>query len=107
MEDLETLKVIKDKEQSINDKIELIKKEKEKELQQLESTFSMRMKENEERLMLDSAGQLEETKAKAEKKADLLLAESKDKASRMKLKIKDSEIEKLATETFREYLEGM
>lgn len=107
MEDLETLRVIKDKEQSINYEVELIKKEKEKELQQLESSFSVRLKENEERLTIEAARKLEDVEKKSRATADRLLISSREKADRIRMKIEDSQIEEVARKTFNQYLEGM
>lgn len=107
MEDLETLKIIKEKEQSVNEEMELLKSEKEKQIQQLESTFSLRLKENEEKLRLVAAEALEDTNRKAQAHADDILKNSREKADRIRISISDRETEKIALETLNEYLEGM
>lgn len=106
MEDLETLKVIKEKEQSINGKISALKGEKEKQLQELESTFSRKLKDNEEKLASEAASQMEKTTKEATARADRILEESKAKAGKLKLKVSDKELEKISTEILNQYLEG-
>lgn len=107
MEDLETLKIIKEKEQSINEEIAALKAEKEKLLQQIESSFSLKLKENEEKLRLQASKELEEARKKAQAHADSLLIGSREKAEKLRLRISDQDLERLATETFSKYIEGM
>lgn len=107
MDDLETLKIIKEKEQSINGQINTLKSEKEKELQLLESTFSLKLKDNEQKLRLQASKDLEETRKKAQTHADGILKDSKAQADKLKLVISDSDLEKLSREVFVEYVEGI
>lgn len=107
MEDLETLKVIKEKEDSINNEVALIKAEKEKELQEMEAHFALRAKENEERLRLQASREVADVTEKAKSRATSMILASREKAGRLKLRVSDREIEKIASDLLKNYLEGI
>ena len=107
MEDLETLKVIKEKENSINNEIALLKNEKDKQLQEMEAQFALKVKENEENLRLQAAKEIAEVTDRAKSKAGSIVLGSREKAGRLKMKLSDREIEKIASDLLASYLEGM
>ncbi len=107
MEDLETLKVIKEKEDSINKEIALLKSEKEKQLQEMETMFSLTLKENEENLRLQGTKEVAEVTEKAKAKAETMVIASKEKANGLKMKLSDREIETAASDLLKGYLEGI
>ena len=107
MEDLETLKVIKEKENSINNEIALLKSEKERQLQEMESQFKLKAKENEENLRLQAAKEVAEVTGRAKSRAESMVLGSREKAGRLKMKLSDREIEKIASDLLTSYLEGM
>ncbi len=107
MEDLETLKVIKEKENSINNEVALLKNEKDKQLQEMEAQFALKVKENEENLRLQAAKEVADVTGKAKSRAESMVLSSREKADRLKLKLSDREIEKIASDLLKSYLEGM
>ena len=107
MEDLETLKVIKEKENSINDEIALLKNEKDKQLQEMEARFALKVKENEERLRLQATKEVADVTVEARSRAESIVLGSREKADRMKMKLSDREIEKMTSDLLKSYLEGM
>lgn len=106
MEDLETLKVIREKEDSINNEIALLKAEMEKQLHEMDAQFALRVKENEEMLRLQSAKEVAEVTEKAKAKAGNMVIASREKADKLKMKLSDREIEKIASDLLMDYLEG-
>jgi vacuolar-type H+-ATPase subunit H len=107
MEDLETLKIIREKEDSINKEIALLKSEKEKQLQEMETQFSLMLKENEENLRLQATKEVAEVSEKAKSKADNMVLASREKAENLKMKLSDRDIEKIASDLLKDYLEGI
>ena len=107
MEDLETLKVIKEKENSINNEVALLKNEKDKQLQEMEAQFALKVKENEENLRLQAVKEVADVTGKAKSRAESMVLSSREKADRLKLKLSDREIEKIASDLLKSYLEGM
>ncbi|MDA8142741.1 MAG: hypothetical protein M0T81_02015, partial [Thermoplasmatales archaeon] len=93
MEDIETLKKIKEKETSINKEIAGIKQEKESEIQQLEQSFNASLKVQEENLYSQSAKEIAEVKRRAQAKASDIIEQSRLKAEKMKLNLTDRDIE--------------
>lgn len=106
MEDLETLKIIREKEDSINNEIALLKSEREKQLQEMETQFSLKLKENEENLRLQATKEVAEVSEKAKAKADNMVLASREKAGKLKMKLSDRDIEKIASDLLKDYLEG-
>ena len=105
MEDIETLKKIKEKETSINKEIAGIKQEKESEIQQLEQSFNASLKVQEENLYSQSAKEIAEVKRRAQAKASDIIEQSRLKAEKMKLNLTDRDIEEYVKSSVREFLE--
>jgi V/A-type H+-transporting ATPase subunit G/H len=105
MEDIETLKKIKEKETSINNEIASIKQEREIELQQLEQSFNASLKAQEENLYSQSAKEIAEVKRRAQAKASGIIEQSRLKAEKMKLNLTDRDIEEYVKSSVREFLE--
>lgn len=104
MDDLETLKVIKEKEESLNSKIEEIKTEKEKELSQIESGIETLLREREEALTLQMQREIEEARQAAMARSQEMIKDAVAKAARLKIRISDEEIENYVIESIEEYL---
>ncbi|MCL6090858.1 MAG: hypothetical protein M1393_07460 [Candidatus Thermoplasmatota archaeon] len=105
MEDIETLKKIKEKETSINNEIASIKQERESELQQLEQSFNASLKAQEENLYSQSAKEIAEVKRRTQAKASGIIEQSRLKAEKMKLNLTDRDIEEYVKSSVREFLE--
>jgi len=106
MDDLETLKVIKEKEDSINSRIQEIKEQKEKEISSLEAGFDAILKAKEEELELQKQKSVDEALRSAKAKAESLIRDAMDRSSRLTLTIKDEDIENYVHEAIMEYLEA-
>ena len=104
MNDLETLKVIREKEDSINSRMQEIKAEKDKELEEIENGLAVAIREKEESLALQMSKEIEDTRQKASQKAEAMRRDGRARASRIKLKINDEEIGKYVTEAIESYL---
>ncbi len=106
MDDLETLKVIKEKEDSVNSRIQEIKEQKEREISSLESGTDAILKAREEELEIQKQKSVEEALRSAKAKAEGLIRDAMARSSRMTLQIKDEEIENYVHEAIIEYLEA-
>lgn len=104
MDDLETLKVIKEKEDSINSRIQEIKEQKEREINGLEAGIDAILKAKEEELEIQKQKSVDEALRSAKSKAESLIRDAMARSSRMTLTIKDEEIEKYVHEAIMEYL---
>ena len=89
MDDLETLKVIK-----------------EKEISSLEAGIDAILKAKEEELEIQKQKSVDEALRSAKAKAESLTRDAMARSSRMTLTIKDEEIEKYVHEAIMEYLEA-
>ena len=105
MEDIETLKRIKEKETSINNETAIIKQEKESEIQQLEQSFNASLKVLEEKLSSQAAKEIADVRRIAQARAGEIIEQSRSKAEKMKLKLTDREIEDYVKSSVREFLE--
>ena len=105
MEDIETLKRIKEKETSINNETAIIKQEKESEIQQLEQSFNASLKVLEENLSSQAAKEIADVRRIAQARAGEIIDQSRSKAEKMKLKLTDREIEDYVKSSVREFLE--
>lgn len=105
MDDLETLKVIKEKEDSINSRIQEIKDQNEKKISSLEAGVDAILKTKEEELELQKQKSVDEALRAAKAKAESLIRDAMARSQRMTLTIKDEEIEKYVHEALMEYLE--
>ena len=105
MEDIETLKRIKEKETSINNETAIIKQEKESEIQQLEQSFNASLKVLEENLSSQAAKEIADVRRIAQARAGEIIEQSRSKAEKMKLKLTDREIEDYVKSSIREFLE--
>ncbi len=105
MEDIETLKRIKEKETSINNETAIIKQEKESEIQQLEQSFNASLKAQEENLSSQAAKEIADVRRIAQARAGEIIEQSRSKAEKMKLKLTDREIEDYVKSSVREFLE--
>ncbi|MCL4341763.1 MAG: hypothetical protein M1431_06700 [Candidatus Thermoplasmatota archaeon] len=105
MDDLETLKVIKEKEESVNSLLASLKSEKEKELAEAENSLKLHVKAREEELQLGMEREIEEARKDALARSEIMIKDAMAKSARLKLRIKDEEIEKYLLEAIEEYLE--
>lgn len=105
MEDLEALKVIKEREESVTQETERIKLENEKKLEELRSSLAQDLLSTEEYLKNKFQQDIEQVRAEAQKKADIIIEESRAKANNMKIKISDSDIEKYVNDSLTEFME--
>ena len=104
MEDLEALKAIKGREDSMIREIEELRREYEKKLEELKSSLSEELAAAEERLKNKFQSDIEQVREETQKKADIIIEESRAKANNMKIKISDEDIEKYVNDSVSEFL---
>ncbi|SMD30621.1 hypothetical protein [Picrophilus oshimae] len=104
MTELDELKVIKDKEESIKKEIENIIKEKENEIKEIKSEYEEKAKSTEEESLNMYNAAIMEARAEEEKRYVELINKAKAEADLMKLKLSEDEIREFVINRVIEYL---
>ncbi len=105
-EDFETLKVIRDKEQSVDEEIEEYLSRKKKELDDATNDGYSRIDTKREELENRYNRDMENLKKELEKKRLGIIEEGEAKATTIRLTATDQNIEKIVLDALNEYLEG-
>ena len=103
MDDLDTLKAIKDKENDVSLSVTEMKSQKEAELKALEDSLRNSLLETEKKLSEERERKIEESRKEAEEEASRILENARIKVSRMKLMISDDDLVALFDRLLKEY----
>lgn len=103
MDDLDTLKAIKDKENDVSLSVTEMKSQKEAELKALEESLRNSLLETEKKLSEERERKIEESTKEAEEEASRILENARIKVSRMKLMISDDDLVALFDRLLKEY----
>ncbi len=104
MDDIETLKVIKEKETSSEDEIKQLKADQERILAEVEKKNNEEIENKKRELEIDYEKYIESAVKAAEEKAQSIIEDAKNKAKLIDLNLDDAGIKKLVFETLEEYL---
>lgn len=105
-EDFETLKVIRDKEKSVDEEIEEFLQRQKTEYEDARKDGDSRKDQQMRELENQYNRHMEELKRELETKRSEIIGEGEAKATTIRLNISDKEIEKIVLEALNEYLEG-
>ncbi len=104
MDDIETLKVIKEKETSSEDEIKQLKADQERILAEVGKKNNEEIENKKRELEIDYEKYIESAVKAAEEKAQSIIDDAKNKAKLIDLNLDDAGIKKLVFETLEEYL---
>ncbi len=104
MDDIETLKVIKEKETSSEDEIKQLKADQERILAEVGKKNNEEIENKKKELEIDYEKYIESAVKAAEEKAQSIIDDAKNKAKLIDLNLDDAGIKKLVFETLEEYL---
>ncbi len=104
MDDIETLKIIKEKETSSEDEIKQLKADQDRLLAEIREKNDEESQKKKEELEIDYDRYIESTVKAAEEKAQSIVEDAKNKAKLIDLNLDDAGIKKLVFETLEEYL---
>ncbi len=104
MDDIETLKIIKEKETSSEDEIKQLKADQEKILAEIGEKNNEEIQKKKGELEIDYDRYIESAVKTAEEKAQSIVEDAKNKAKLIDLNLDDTGIKKLVFETLEEYL---
>lgn len=105
-EDFETLKVIRDKEQSVDQEIEEFLERQKKELEDARTDGHSKVEARKEELENRYNSSIDNLKKELEKKRLEIIEEGEAKATTIRLTVSDKEIEKIVLDSLNQYLEG-
>lgn len=106
MDDLEALKIIREKESSVENDINSFIDEQKKILAELKKESEEKIKEEKERAENDYFKHVSEVKDETEKQAKEIVEEAKAKAVRLSLKVSDKDLEKLVMDKLEKFVKG-
>lgn len=106
MDDLEALKIIKEKESSVENDIRTFIEDQKKLLAQLKKESEERIDEEREKADNDYTKHISEIRAQTEKQAKEIIEEARIKAQTISLKVSDKELEKLVMEALENLVKG-
>ena len=105
MDDVETIRIIKEKETSADEEINEFKMEQEKIIREAREKETIDLEKTEEELKAKYQEYLESKRREAEQKASAIIEGAKAKASQIRLNIQDKDLEKMLLDIITEYLE--
>lgn len=105
-EDFETLKVIRDKEQSVDEEIEEFLNRQKKELEDAKKDGTSKLEARKEELENSYSREIEKLRKELDRKRLEIIEEGEARATTIRLSITDREIEKIVMDSLNQYLEG-
>ncbi|WP_297027459.1 hypothetical protein [Thermoplasma sp.] len=105
MDDVETIKIIKEKETSADEEIEQFKQEQEKLVREAMEKESLDIEKTEGELKSRYQEYLESRRKEAEEKAAAIIESAKERSASMNLSLKESDLQKMLLDIIMQYLE--
>jgi len=105
MDDVETIRIIKEKETSADEEINQFKEEQEKIIKEAREKEALDLEKTEDELKSRYQEYLESRRKEAEEKASEIIDNAKQRASAINLDIKEKDLQKMVLEIIMKYLE--